>query len=117
MSTIDIQPPAQKRKRAEGSIDEPPPTEPVRSDIWYADGNVILQAEGVQFKVVKSILAQNSSVFEDMFSLPQPPPSGMDTVDECPIVHLSDSAEEVGYILKALFKNECVAVALLTSKV
>ncbi|KAF7982515.1 hypothetical protein HWV62_28122 [Athelia sp. TMB] len=107
MSTTDIQTPAQKRKRAEDSIDESPPAEPVRSAIWYADGNVILEAEGVQFKVHKSILAQNSSIFEDMFSLPQPPSSSCtDTVDGCPIVHLSDSAEEMGYILNALFKNE-----------
>ena len=101
-----IEPPPQKRKRSENSVDEPPPAELIRSDIWYTDGNVILQAEGVQFKVLKSILAQSSSVFEDMFSIPQPPSSSADTVDGCPIVHLSDSAEEVGYVLKALFKNE-----------
>ena len=109
-----IQPPTQKRKRLEKSVDEPPPIEPVRSDIWYEDGNIILQAEGVQFKVLKSILARSSSVFEDMFSIPQPPSSGADTIDGCAIVNLSDSAEELGYVLQALFTNECVTVVSLT---
>ncbi|KAF7982517.1 hypothetical protein HWV62_28126 [Athelia sp. TMB] len=106
MAQSDIEPPQQKRKRAENSTDESAPIEPVRSDIWYADGNVILQAEGVHFKVHKSILAQSSSIFEDMFSLPQPPSSGADTMDGCPIVHLSDSAQEVEYVLRAIFQQQ-----------
>ena len=117
MSQSTIEPPQQKRKRAENSIDESLPTEPVRSDIWYADGNVILQAEGVQFKVHKSILAQSSPVFEDMFSLPQPPSSGVDTLDGCPIVHLSDSAEEVGHVLRAIFQQQCVVNVAFTEHV
>ena len=73
-----------------------------------------MQAENTQFLVHKSLLAQNSSVFTDMFSFPQPPTSEADnTVDRCPVVRMSDdTAEEVGYILKALFRNECVAFFL-----
>ena len=109
-----IEPPPTKRKRAEDPIDEPPFAELVRSDVWYEDGNVILQAENTQFKVHKSLLAQNSSVFADMFSFPQPPTSdAASTVDTCPIVCLAhDTAEEVGYLLKALFRNECVSLPI-----
>ncbi|KZP11085.1 hypothetical protein FIBSPDRAFT_913674 [Athelia psychrophila] len=78
----------------------------VRSDIWYDDGNVILQAEGVQFKVHKSILAQSSSVFQDMFSFPQPSTTDTEMAEGCPIVHLSDSAEEVRYVLQAIFQRK-----------
>lgn len=109
MSTADQ--PNPKRKRADdGSVDDShSPAEPIRSDIWYEDGNVVLQAEGVQFRVHKSILAQSSSVFRDMFSFPQPPPSDEDMMIEgCPVVHLTDSAEEVRYVLQAIFERKCV---------
>lgn len=36
------------------------------NDVWFDDGNVILQAESTLFKVYRGILAQNSSVFHDM---------------------------------------------------
>ncbi|KZP19036.1 hypothetical protein FIBSPDRAFT_828608 [Athelia psychrophila] len=83
--------------------------DPVRSDIWYDDGNIVLQAQNVQFKVHKSILAHSSSVFRDMFSVPQPPSQDTHLVEGCPVVHLSDSAEDVSYILQALFQREYVA--------
>lgn len=41
----------------------------VRSDIWQFDGNVVLQAENIQFRVHKSVLAANSVVFKDMFTM------------------------------------------------
>lgn len=38
--------PAAKRKRAEDLIEESDaPTLPVKSPIWYLDGNIVLQAE------------------------------------------------------------------------
>ncbi|KZP04394.1 hypothetical protein FIBSPDRAFT_405005 [Athelia psychrophila] len=86
--------------------DPPTPIVGVRSDIWYDDGNVILQAEGTQFRVHKSILAQSSTVFNDMFSLPQPPAKDAEMLEGCPIVHLFDSAQEVRYILQAIFQQK-----------
>ena len=91
--------PASKRKRLDSSEDA---IDPVLSDIWYDDGNVVLQAQNTQFKVYRGILAQSSPVFKDMFSFPQPPLEDAQLVDGCPVVHLSDSAEEVRYILRAL---------------
>lgn len=80
----------------------------VRSDVWYDDGNVVLQAQNAQFKIHKSILVHSSAVFRDMLSLPQPPLEDTYVVDGCPVVHLSDSAEEVRYILQAIFQRKCV---------
>lgn len=98
-----------KRKRTDSSSeDATAPVAPVRSDIWYDDGNVILQAGGLQFKVHKSILAQSSSVFKDMFGFPQPPAVDMDLVDGCPVVQISDSAEELKIVLEAIFQRKCV---------
>lgn len=93
---------------------EQDPSTVVRSDVWYDDGNIILQAEQVQFKVLRSILAEISSVFRDMFSLPQPTVAQYEAemVYGCPIVHLSDSAEEVQLVLEAIFKRKLVILLL-----
>ncbi|KZP19012.1 hypothetical protein FIBSPDRAFT_828576 [Athelia psychrophila] len=82
---------------------------PVQSDVWYDDGNVVLQAQNTHFKVYRGVLAQISSVFKDMFSFPQPPSAEMELIDGCPVVHLSDRAEDVRYLLQAIFQREYVA--------
>ncbi|KDQ56532.1 hypothetical protein JAAARDRAFT_294594 [Jaapia argillacea MUCL 33604] len=71
-----------------------------RSDVWYDDGNVILVAGSTQFKIFGGILSENSPIFRDMFSLSTP--SASETIDGCPVVHLSDTAEEVEHMLRAL---------------
>lgn len=80
---------------------------PVRSEFWPEDGNVILQAEGTQFKVHRGILSMNSDVFKDMLSLPQLS-SGEELIDGCPVVHLSDSAADVAFVLQALCQRRYV---------
>ncbi|KZP14544.1 hypothetical protein FIBSPDRAFT_751663 [Athelia psychrophila] len=105
MSTSDE--PNLKRKRGEISPEgTATPVVPTRSDIWYNDGNVVLQAQGVQFRVHKSILAESSSVFGDMFGFPQPPSANTELVEGCPVVHVSDSAQEMTYILQALCQRK-----------
>ena len=80
-------------------------TPSIRSEsLWYQDGNVILQAEGMQYKVYKGLLAQQSTIFKDMFSLPQPSETmNSDMVEGCPVVHLSDAAGEVTFVLEEIF--------------
>lgn len=74
-------------------------------EFWYSDGSVILVAQDVEFRVYKGLLAEHSPVFSDMFSLPQPPPASEPvatlSVDACPIVHLSDSSEDLRHVLHA----------------
>ena len=79
---------ATKRKRS----DNENPLIITRSDFWLKDGNVVLQAEGTQFKVHQSILSIRSAIFSDMFSAPGPQPSGEPLVEDCPIVHLSETS-------------------------
>lgn len=103
--------PLPKRKRGDEFEDTYEPgvsVDPVRSDIWYHDGNVILQAGNTQFKVYQGALAEASSVFKDMFSFPQPPVADTEPVQGCPVVRVSDSAEELKIVLQAIFQLQCV---------
>ncbi|KZP04454.1 hypothetical protein FIBSPDRAFT_843993 [Athelia psychrophila] len=108
MSTTTASQPAAKRKR-----DEEPETAAkplVRSEIWFHDGNIVLQADRTQFKIYQGLLSANSTVFADMFLVPQPPPSGGELVEGCAVVHLSDSAVDVTYVLEALCKRSHVTI-------
>jgi hypothetical protein len=86
--------PSLKRPRTEG------PPQPIRSTPWFDDGNIILEAELSQFRVYRGILSAHSVIFKDMFALAQP--SGEGDVEGCPVVHLSDRAEDVRIILEVL---------------
>lgn len=73
----------------------------VRSDIWFEDGNVILVAEKVAFKVHRGQLGRHSDVFHDLFSIPQPLDQPL--FDGCSMVELYDSPSDVFLLLKALY--------------
>lgn len=78
------------------------PARPARTrdgEFWFEDGSVILVAGDVEFRVFKSILAQYSPVFSDMFS-PQPSSTPDAPADPCPVVHLCDSPEDLRHILR-----------------
>ncbi|EIW56925.1 uncharacterized protein TRAVEDRAFT_127403 [Trametes versicolor FP-101664 SS1] len=72
-------------------------------EFWYCDGSIILVAGDVEFRIYKGLLADHSPVFKDMFSLPQPPvaASPTRTNDPCPVVHLSDSPDDLRHVLRA----------------
>ncbi|KAJ7274464.1 hypothetical protein B0H12DRAFT_399869 [Mycena haematopus] len=70
-------------------------------DVWFEDGTIILEAESIQFKVFKGILAANSTVFNDMLIVGSIPENN-DMVEGCPVVHVFDSALDMKHFLKAL---------------
>ncbi|KAJ7218778.1 hypothetical protein B0H12DRAFT_1241551 [Mycena haematopus] len=82
--------PSAKRKRT-GESSANADTTPIRSKIWMPYGDIVLQAESTQFRVNRDVLAQQSSVFKDMFGVPLPDES---TVEGCPIVRVSDTAKD-----------------------
>ncbi|KAI9450615.1 hypothetical protein BJY52DRAFT_1155096 [Lactarius psammicola] len=69
-------------------------------DISEADV-VVRSSDRAEFPVHKAILASSSPVFRDMFSLPQSPNSV--TVDELPIVEISEDAELVRCLITILY--------------
>ncbi|KAJ6593500.1 hypothetical protein B0H19DRAFT_1365572 [Mycena capillaripes] len=87
-------PPAKRQRTEDASI--------TRSDIWYDDGSIVLQAQNTQFRVHWSILSQHSSFFREIRGLPQPP-SNQPSVDGCPVVELQDDVTDVEHLLKILY--------------
>ncbi|KZP18355.1 hypothetical protein FIBSPDRAFT_791982 [Athelia psychrophila] len=76
------------------------PVYPERSDPWFSDGNIVLEAEGIHFKVYQGILAANSSIFKDLFSFGQGDAEHI--VEKCHVVQLSDKAEDLRIVLHSL---------------
>ncbi|KAI0632736.1 hypothetical protein C8Q77DRAFT_1196281 [Trametes polyzona] len=99
-------------------------TEPVTpqpdDEFWFEDGNLILIAGDVEFKVYKGPLVANSPVFRDMFSLPQPlytdeAESGSRsqcTSDAYALVHVvADHPQDLKQLLRALVPGSTPWVA------
>lgn len=70
-------------------------------DLFFKDGNVILVAEGICFRVHRGQLTRHSDVFRGMMDLPQP--VNAVSMDGCPIIELHDRAQELAHMLKALY--------------
>ncbi|KAJ7725419.1 hypothetical protein DFH07DRAFT_1002636 [Mycena maculata] len=73
----------------------------VRSELWFYDGNVVIIASSVAFKVHRGQLRRHSEVFDDLFSIPQP--KDQDLYDGCPWIEVYDCPSDVLYFLKALY--------------
>lgn len=76
-------------------------------EFWFPDGNIVLIARTVEFRVYRGILANHSTVFADMFTLPQPASSSTllehaRQAEECPFVVLDDSPEDLRHVLRAV---------------
>ena len=71
-----------------------------RSSVWFDDGSIILEAEQTQFCVHRSVLAKHSEIFRGMFELATPD-DGNNV--NCPVVQLSDRAQDVEHLLNALY--------------
>ncbi|KAF7316075.1 4-coumarate--CoA ligase-like 7 [Mycena indigotica] len=87
---------ATKRKRVDSNAPLPP------RPLWLPYGDIILKVEGVDFRVNRDVLAKHSTVFADMFSVPQPtnPPS----MDNVPTVELpGDSAKDWTLLLDLFY--------------
>lgn len=89
----------------EDTSEEPPADDQPKhhSELWYEDGNVILITENVAFRVHRSILSRRSQVFKDLFAFPQP--ESIDTLEDCPLIHLSDGAEDLAHLLEAIYNG------------
>jgi hypothetical protein len=69
-------------------------------ELWFNDGTVVFRAESRLFRVYGGLLAFYSSVFRDMFSVPQPPAAEM--AFGCHFVELPDRAFDVYHMFKLI---------------
>lgn len=84
---------------------------------WFEDGTVILEAGNVQFKVYRGMLSHHSSVFAEMFSH-LPPLAPSNALDECPVIRVDDTPENISGLLSFLLPwNKYVESLLLLSAV
>lgn len=80
------------------------------SEIWFQDGNVILRAESMLFRVHRGLLSAQSPVLQErLTSLFEPIPTGMTICHEgCPVLSLNDSSRDMTHFLKALMDRRYV---------
>ncbi|KAI0668011.1 hypothetical protein C8Q78DRAFT_980914 [Trametes maxima] len=70
-------------------------------DFWFDDGSIVIVAEDTGFRVHRSLLARVSSVFEDTFSIPQPPDAR--AYQGVPVLELQDGAHDMKCLLYAIY--------------
>jgi hypothetical protein len=75
-------------------------------DLWFEDGNVVIQAEDYQFCLFKSFLTTRSPIFKDTFFIPQP--EDAERINGCPVLRIHDSATDAAHFFMAIFNSECV---------
>ncbi|KAM5537288.1 hypothetical protein V8D89_009018 [Ganoderma adspersum] len=77
-------------------------------EFWFDDGTVVLVARDTEFRVYRGVLAGLSSVFKDLFAEHHALREvcmniqGVPTFP-CPVVHVSDSPEDLRHLLRACF--------------
>ena len=82
-------------------------------EFWFDDGNIILIAQQTGFRIFRGLLAVQSTVFADMFAAASSQPD--ETLDGCPVVHLTDSPLDLAHLLRILLPASpvwCVFLAL-----
>jgi hypothetical protein len=73
------------------------------SDLWYDDGNIVLQAESSLFRVFLGVLAAHSAIFNDIQKLPRSQDQEM--YGDCPLMVLHDKAEDLANFLRAVYNS------------
>ncbi|RPD55970.1 hypothetical protein L227DRAFT_579187 [Lentinus tigrinus ALCF2SS1-6] len=74
----------------------------------FDDGSIVLVAGTTAFKVYKGLLSAQSHVFSDMLFAGNP--HATQVFDGCPVVHLSDSPEDLRHLLRTLISKEQILV-------
>ncbi|TFY52892.1 hypothetical protein EVJ58_g9755 [Rhodofomes roseus] len=79
------------------------------TQFWYDDGNVIIVAQNVGFRVYKGLLSKSSRVLGYMVNAAQLPPSQSrdqpESGDNCTVVHVTDTAAEMRSLLMVLLEG------------
>ena len=71
--------------------------------LWFDDGNIILRAEIVLFRVHRSMLSRHSKVFEDLFSVAHS--SEDEQLDGVPVITVQDCPLDLGDFLDVIYSG------------
>ncbi|GJE89896.1 hypothetical protein PsYK624_060080 [Phanerochaete sordida] len=77
-----------------------------RSDeFWFEDGSVIMVAQGMSFRVHKSVLALRSDVFKRLLD-----DAGLEQLDGCAVLRVEDRGDNLCDLLHVVYNggNRCV---------
>jgi hypothetical protein len=96
--------PRKRPRTSDEDLDTPNVEITHHDDLWFEDGNIVLISSDIAFRVHRGILSRHSQVFRHMLTIPQPDNSPK--VEDCPVVHLSDSGEDVKYFVNALYDRQ-----------
>ncbi|TDL15565.1 hypothetical protein BD410DRAFT_693151, partial [Rickenella mellea] len=72
--------------------------------LWFKDGNIILTTNASMFRVHQGVLSMHSSVFDDLFSLPQQDSDKVNlTFDGLSVVEISDADADFTHLLRFFY--------------
>ncbi|KAI0826509.1 hypothetical protein BC628DRAFT_1320092 [Trametes gibbosa] len=83
------------------------------SELWFDDGNLVLVAGDVEFKVYRGPLIAHSPIFKDMLSLPQPGGQDRSSEDACPVIPLHDSVDDLRHALRVFVPGYTLRAGVL----
>ncbi|KAJ3553588.1 hypothetical protein NM688_g3528 [Phlebia brevispora] len=89
--------------RGESVDDQQPERDP---RYWFKTGNVVLVASRKTiYRVHSDILAQKSRVFHDLLECGIPPPADQESMDGCPVIHVSDEPQDFSVFLGLIYNT------------
>ncbi|KAI1795293.1 hypothetical protein LXA43DRAFT_992256 [Ganoderma leucocontextum] len=98
----DSRPPKRRRDGEDGTEASQDPIDGLKrsEEFWIPDGNIVLVAGGMAFRVYRGLLTLQSTVFADLFASSSP--RAEESHDGCPIIHLTDSPQDLAHLLCVL---------------
>ncbi|KAJ7052895.1 hypothetical protein C8F01DRAFT_1169206 [Mycena amicta] len=87
----------------------------VHSDLWFDDGNLLVQAQGTQFRVFRGTLVYHAPGIKALLDSEDP-----EQIAGTPVLVLSDSSEDLEYVFRTLFyldypDSEPIPMAVVTA--
>ncbi|GJE89894.1 hypothetical protein PsYK624_060060 [Phanerochaete sordida] len=94
-----------KRRKVEPAEDEGSALRDVElgdrsEDLWFEDGNVILAAEGMSFRVHKGILTLRSDVFKTLLD-----DASLERLEGCPVFRVEDKGKDLHDLLYIIYNG------------
>lgn len=103
---------SRKRPRTRSAKPIPPEALERYEEFWLEDGNIVLVAQNVAFRVYQGLLTKQSAVFKDLFSSAET--RADETYDGVPVVRLFDSPVELRHLFRVLLPTSQQTLVTVT---